>query len=110
MITYQDFLFATDVRRFCSQLQHGNVRSIEALCAPPSSLVLCSREWLGLVGLMDPVDLLQRRSVVDCLGKAINVLTTKRARRELVFRDKITQSMFYDFVRYVYNLVPRDCQ
>lgn len=55
----QGFLFATEVRHFCAQLRKGNVRSVEALCAPPESLILCSPEWFGLVGLVDPVSLLQ---------------------------------------------------
>lgn len=55
----QGFLFAAEVRHFCAQLQRGNVHSVEALCAPPESLILCSPEWFGLVGLIDPVSLLQ---------------------------------------------------
>ena len=57
--SFQGFLFAAEVRHFCAQLRRGNVRSVEALCAPPENLILCSPEWFGLVGLIDPVSLLQ---------------------------------------------------
>ena len=65
----QGFLFATGVRHFSAQLQRGNVRALQALCAPPEAIVLCSPEWMELARLVDPVALQQKSFVEHCLGQ-----------------------------------------
>lgn len=95
-------MFATEVRHFCAQLQKGNVRCVEALCAPPESLVLCTPEWFGLAGLVDPVTLLQRSFVERCLGQAVGALVRKKkVRGKLVLRDDTTLTKFCDSFRCV---------
>lgn len=43
IVSPQGFLFAAEVRHFCSQLYQGNVRTVEALCSPPESIILSTQ-------------------------------------------------------------------
>ncbi len=76
------------------------MRCVEALCSPPESLVMCSREWFSFAGLLDPVGLLQRSFVERCLGQALGgIVRKKKVQGRLVVRDDASITKFCDSFR-----------
>ncbi len=100
----QTFLFATEVRHFCAQLQRGNVRSVEGLCSPPEGLIMCSPDWFSFASLVDPMALLQRSFVERCMGQALGgIVRKKKVQGRLVVRDDASITKFCDSFRYAEN-------
>ena len=96
----QGVIFACEVRHFCAQLQRGNVRAVEALCSPPDSIILSSPEWINLASLLDPVSLLTRTFVDQCVGQSVGALVKKRpVSGRLLVRDDALLSKFCDSFR-----------
>ena len=97
----QGCLFCCEARHFCAQLRRGNVRSVEALCAPPESVIFCSPDWLNLAAQMDPVALLSKTFVDRCMGQAMGALVKKRPiSGKLAVRDDATLTKFCDSFRW----------
>ena len=78
----------------------GHVRSIEALCASPESVVVCSPQWLHLSQLMDPQHLFGKSFVDACMGQAVGTLSKKKkVERSLELAPDISLVMFCDSCR-----------
>ena len=96
-------LFAAEVRHVCSQLLRGNVRTLEAFCAPPESVIITSQEWMRFVSLLDATSLLGKSLVDRCFGQAVGALVKrKKVNGRLVLRDDVTLTTFCDSFRYYY--------
>ncbi len=88
-----------------SQALRGNVKCIEALCAPPTSVITSSKEWNEITQLLDPVKLLSRTFVDRCIGQAFGALVKKHQHKgKWVVRDDATLNKFSDSFRYMYML------
>ena len=96
----QGCLTFCEARHFCAQLSKGNVRSIEALCAPPESVIFFLPDWLSLASQMDPVALLDKKFVDLCLGQATWAVTKKSpVSGKFTVREDATLTKFCDSFR-----------
>ena len=101
----QGCLFACEIRRFCQLLRNGNVRSIEAFCCPPQSLVFETPEWVELRRLIDPASLLHKSFVESCEGQGVCGISKKQpSSGVMVVKDDTTLVKFCDSFRLVLAL------
>ena len=96
----QGCLFFCEACHFCTQLSKGNVRSVEALCAPPESVIFCLPDWLSLAAQVNTVALLGKTFVDLCLGQAMGVVAKKRTSSgKFAVREDATLTKFCDSFR-----------
>ena len=74
---------------------------MEALCAPPKSVIFCTSEWLSLVAQVEPVALFSKTFVDRCIGQAMGALVKKRpVSGKLTVREDATLTKFCDSFRW----------
>lgn len=78
----------------------GNVRAIEALCAPPECQILSAEDWYKLLHLLNPVHLLRKSFLDRALGQAVGaIVKKKKVNGRLVLREDISLTKFCDSFR-----------
>lgn len=94
-------VFAAEVRHFCWQLLRGNVRAMEALCAPKECQIVSSPDWQELLHLLNPVLLLNKSFLDRALGQAVGaIVKKKKVNGRLVIREDISLTKFCNSFRY----------
>lgn len=89
-----------EVRHYCQQLHRGNVRYIEAFCSPPECVVFTAPEWLQLLAVVQPQELLHRTFLERCIGQGMGgIIHKKKISGRLVVRDDANLVKFCDSLR-----------